>query len=69
MYGCKRDMEAVMAPYKEVYKDVHKKTKQSNVMFFPSMFSLSCFAMYPTLFDHPVNFHFYKHQHRCLYVY
>jgi hypothetical protein len=33
-YGWKMEMEAVMAPYKEMYEDMQKKRKQSKITSF-----------------------------------
>jgi hypothetical protein len=52
----KRQMKAVMAPYKEVYEDMQKKAKQPNITSFFTKSSVSRSVMYSMPFDHPDNF-------------
>jgi hypothetical protein len=51
----KREMEAVMAPCKDVYKDVQNKAKQPKITFFTKS-SVSPSAMHFVYFHHPNNF-------------
>jgi hypothetical protein len=52
----KREMEAVMATYKDVYKDMQKKAKQPKIAAFFTRSSVSPSAMYSVSFSHPDNF-------------
>jgi hypothetical protein len=68
-------MEAVMAPYKEVYKDIHKKAEESQITSFITESSFSplpyilCRSVSQTTFFEEHWCHCSQHQPRCFSVY
>jgi hypothetical protein len=52
----KLEMEAVMAPCKDVCMDMQKKAKQRNITSFFTKSSVSSSAIHSVSFDHPYNF-------------
>jgi hypothetical protein len=52
----KREMEAVMAPYKDVYKDMQNKAMQPKITSFFTKSSVFPSAMHSISFHHPDNF-------------
>jgi hypothetical protein len=52
----KPKFEAVMAPYKEVYKNFQKKEKQLKITCFFTKAFISPYAMHCIFFNHPDTF-------------
>jgi hypothetical protein len=69
----KREMEAVVAPFKDGHNDTQKEAQQSQISSF-TMFSVSSLPVHSVSFDHPDNvqperrLHPNKHQHLIIFI-